>query len=296
MSAEQADVLVIGANGQLGSALKETRWPPTLRPQYASRQVLDITSRDSVAKWLDGSLCRIIVNVAAYTAVDRAEREVEQAFLVNSYGSAVLASEARKREIALIHISTDYVFDGILDRPYTECDEPRPANVYGASKLAGEIAALTVKRCVVLRTAWLISPFSENFAKAIVRKAQMHEPIRVVSDQIGSPTHAKDVAEAITTIAARLADDERCPTGVFHYVNAGHASRYELAQTLLNHTPWKKTPTPASTQDYKLPAKRPINSRLSNSKITAAFGIRPPHWHDEIPQLVDRLINMEPPL
>ncbi|ASE39407.1 dTDP-4-dehydrorhamnose reductase [Brevundimonas vesicularis] len=294
MNATRADVLVTGANGQLGSALKESRWPTTLRPQYASRHVLDITSHNSVAKWLDNSSCQIIINAAAYTAVDRAEQEVEQAFLINSYGPAVLASEARKRNIALIHISTDYVFDGTFDRPYAECDQPHPINVYGASKLAGEVAALTVRRCVVLRTAWLISPFSENFARAIVKKAQMHEPIRVVSDQIGSPTHAKDVAEAITTIAARLANDEQCPTGIFHYVNSGHASRYELAHALLDHTPWKTPPTPSSTQDYNLPAQRPINSRLSNNKIATSFGIQPTHWRDGIPQLVDRLINMEP--
>lgn len=293
MIPDRTDVLVTGADGQLGAALQETKWPSALRPHYASRRALDITIRESVSKWLDASPYRIIVNTAAYTAVDRAETEVDQAFLVNGYGPAVLASEARKRGMALIQISTDYVFDGTLDRPYTECDEPHPCNVYGASKLAGEFAALTAHRCVVLRTAWLISPFGENFARTILKKGATNEPIRVVSDQIGSPTHAKDLATAITTIAARLAADENCPTGVFHYVNTGHASRYELALTLLEHTLAKPAPSPASTQDYKLLAERPINSRLSNNKISAAFGIHPPDWRDEVPELVSRLTNME---
>ena len=294
MAEGPVDVLVTGGAGQVGLELQRARWPASVTIHAPTRDELDVASPDSVAALFAGRRYAAVINAAAYTAVDKAETEVAAAFAANAMGPALLADAARASAIPLVHVSTDYVFDGSLDRAYVEDDPVAPLGVYGASKLAGEQAVLAGHpRAVVLRTAWVLSPHRSNFLKTMLRLAVDRPDLRVVDDQHGCPTSARDIADALRTITLRLMGDPYAPTGTFHFVNAGETTWAGLAREIFDVSGAAGGPAATvegiATADYPTPARRPANSRLSTEKLTRASGVTPRPWRDAVAEIVDEL-------
>jgi dTDP-4-dehydrorhamnose reductase len=241
---------------------------------------------------------QVVVNAAAYTAVDRAESEPDQAFAINRDGAGNLAAEAALHGIPIIHISTDYVFDGSKTAPYVETDRPAPQGVYGHSKYEGELAvADTNPHHVILRTSWVYSEYGGNFVKTMLRLAKERPELRVVADQHGNPTHAGDLAEAIVKIAGMLASktDADSPWSVYHLAGQGETTWHGFAQHILHCAAQLGQPVvpviPISTAEFPTPAKRPANSRLDCSKAKANFGTALPFWQDSVRRCVEALMN-----
>lgn len=237
-----------------------------------------------------------IVSAAAYTAVDKAESEAELAFSVNSGGAGAVAAAARELGVPIVHISTDYVFDGSKDSPYVESDPTGPTSVYGASKLAGEVAVLAEHgNSAVLRTAWVYSPFSANFVKTMLRLAAERDEVGVVADQRGNPTSALDIATAVITVLENLArSDDPELRGVFHMTGTGEASWADFAEAIFVASAAANGPSARvrriSTSDYPTPAKRPANSRLDSSKLSRIHGVQLPDWRTSTKEVVTRLV------
>lgn len=239
-----------------------------------------------------------VINSGAYTAVDRAEGEAAAAFAANAFGPALLADATRVAGIPLIQVSTDYVFDGTGQGEYVEGDAVAPLGVYGASKLAGELAVRAGNpRSVVMRTAWVLSRHRANFLKTMLRLAADRPVLRVVDDQHGCPTSAHDIAEALKTITLRMIDDEAAPRGVFHFVNAGDTTWAGLAREVFALSAARGGPSAEvegiTTAEYPTPARRPANSRLSTQKIQREYGIVPRPWGAAVSEIVDQLSTME---
>jgi len=237
-----------------------------------------------------------VINAAAFTAVDRAESEIGTAFAVNATGPAHLAEATRASGTPLLHISTDYVFDGQKIGAYVEDDPVGPLGVYGASKEAGEQAVRAGNpRSVILRTAWLVSAHRQNFVKTMLRLARERRKLRVVDDQHGCPTSAADLAQAVAMMTLRLAEDPNAPTGTYHFVNSGTTSWYGLARHVFGLAPGLGGPNPTveaiKTADYPTPARRPVNSQLSVEKLTRDYGIVPRPWQEPISGLVAMLLG-----
>lgn len=285
-------ILVTGGQGQVGLELARQSWPADLSVDYPTRDELDIASQVSLATYLRGRRFDAIVNCAAYTAVDKAEEERDLAFLVNGEAPGWLADTG----IPLIHVSTDYVFDGSKPGYYAEDDPVAPLGVYGASKQEGERAVRAGQsRSVILRTAWVISAQRNNFLKTMLRVGATNPTLRVVDDQRGCPTSAADIAGAIRTIALRLIDDPAAPLGTYHFVNAGEASWCELAREIFALSAARGGPAAEveaiTTADYPTPAKRPANSRLSTAKIAADYGVEPRDWRTAVRDIVEELVG-----
>lgn len=288
-------IAVTGLTGQVVSSLIE-RAPNGVELLALGRPRFDLSSRDMVLASLRSVRCDAIVNAAAYTQVDKAESEPETAMTVNGVGAGYVAETASELKVPLLHLSTDYVFDGALDRPYREDDEPHPTGAYGRSKLEGEkqIAA-RCENCVILRTAWVYSPFGANFVKTMLRLGETRDEIGVVADQIGNPTSALDIADALLAIAERLVDDSDIRLrGVFHMSGQGEATWADMAEAIFSaaetqgHKPVRIKRI--ATADYPTPARRPANSRLDNAKLKANYGIALPNWRDSLNACVARLI------
>lgn len=297
----QSMVVVCGGGGQIGQALANEAWPVDMAPVFPTRSELDITDTESVARYLDGigSKISLLVNCAAYTAVDKAESAVAEAFQVNCQAGAVLAEACRSRDIPLLHVSTDYVFDGSGQGFYDEADPVAPQGVYGASKLGGELAVRSGNpRSIVLRTAWVVSPFRNNFVKTMLRLASERDELRVVADQTGCPTSAIDIAKALIVIGDRMVHDPACPFGIVHFVNAGEATWHELACEVFRVSAARGGPQPLltgiPTHEYPTPARRPANSRLSTDRIRQQFGIVPRDWRIAIEEIVAELVPLAP--
>ncbi len=287
--------LVTGGNGQVGRALRETPLPAGVELYMPGREVLDLADLPNMDRLLvDENICAII-NCAAYTAVDKAESEADLAHIINAKAAETLASAAAKATIPIVHVSTDYVFDGlVLERAYVENDPVDPQNIYGHSKLAGERAVLeSGARAIILRTAWVVSPFGNNFVKTMLRLGQERDALNVVGDQIGNPTSAHDIAATLLTMAARLEKDQTAPTGIFHFVNSGHANWYDLAARVFERASQHGFAIPElakiTTAEYPTPAKRPANSMLDTSKIREQYNMNIRPWQDAINEIVDRL-------
>ena len=239
----------------------------------------------------------VIVSAAAYTAVDKAESEPDQAFAVNANGGGAVARAANLLGVPLIHLSTDYVFDGTKPEPYVEQDKTGPRTRYGASKLAGEQRVSAAHSdSVILRTAWVFSPFGNNFVRTMLRVATDRDEVAVVADQQGSPTGALDLADAILAIATRLrADPDPALRGVFHLTNAGSASWADFAEAILSVSTSVGGPSAAvrriGTADYPTPALRPANSRLDCRLMSERFGITLRSWRDAVEPVVRRLLS-----
>lgn len=295
-----ARVLVTGGTGQLGFELSRIAWPEGVDVVFPDRATLDLGDSSSITAIFERGSWDAVVNSAAYTAVDAAEDNVANAFLHNAQGPAWLAEAAHKVDAAFVQISTDYVFDGSAINPYCEDSPVSPIGAYGASKLAGEFAVRAAHpHALVLRTAWVLGVHGNNFLKTMLRLGADRSHLGVVADQRGCPTSAADIAQAVRTIVLRQLADPGAPAGVHHFVNAGEASWCELARTIFELAGRHGAPTPAvtaiGTSDYPTRARRPANSRLDTSRITANFGIVPRPWQDAVAEIVDELCANERP-
>lgn len=276
---------VTGANGQLGLSLKKIagEYPHTF--VYSDLPELDITDTAAVERWVDGNHIERIVNCAAYTAVDRAESEPDAAWRVNALGPQVLAEVCAGRDIPLIHVSTDYVFDGTARRPYTEADTPHPLGIYGTTKRQGEIAVeQSGCRARVVRTSWLYSEFGHNFLKTMLRLGAEKERLTVVDDQHGSPTYAPNLARTIL----HLAENETENYDVYHYCDAGETTWYAFARTIFRLTGNPIPVAPIPTSDFPTAARRPAYSVLDTSKIRGA-GVAVPPWEKGVEECLKEM-------
>lgn len=290
------EILVLGGAGQVGTELQAYPWPDDVRVHAPDRQSLDITDEAAVAAALDARAYAALIVPAAYTAVDKAESEVAAAWRLNALAPAILAAETKRRGIPLVHVSTDYVFEGTGEGFYTPDAPVNPTSVYGASKAAGELAVRTGNpRHAIVRTAWVVSPHRANFVKTMLRLAGERDRLTVVDDQHGCPTSAADLAAALATIALRLVQDPAAPTGTFHFVNDGATTWCGFARAILDGSakrggrsvPVEGIPTSA----YPTPARRPANSRLSTQSLTDAYGIAPRPWNAALDDILDRLVG-----
>lgn len=286
-------VLVTGASGQLGSEIRFVGSEfKDLEFSFADKNVVDICDFEAVQKALQGY--DALINCAAYTAVDKAESEADKAFEINEKGAFNLAKACGKFGVKLIHISTNYVFDGKAYQPMLENAPTKPLGVYGKSKLAGEKAILSqnLAHCCIIRTSWLWSEFGANFVKTIARLANGHNEISVVSDQIGSPTNARDLARAICTILPKLKNIKG--TEIFHYANAGVASWFDFAYEIVCFLNLSCKVSPIKSSEYKTAATRPFYSVLDTDKIKAHFGVEIPHWRDSLAKVnLNNLIDFD---
>jgi dTDP-4-dehydrorhamnose reductase len=267
-------LLVFGQTGQVAREL--ARIAPGA--QFLSRDDADLTDPEACAQIIRQSDAEVIINAAAYTAVDRAETEAETAFLVNSASPAAMAKAAAEKAIPFVHISTDYVFDGRGARPWRSDDPVSPLGVYGQSKFAGENGIRTAAGVhVILRTSWVVSAHGANFVKTMLRLSETRDVLRVVSDQVGGPTPAAAIARAVVRIAKVLVANAG-PTGTYHFAGAPDASWADFARAIFTETGRKVTVDDISTEDYPTPAQRPANSRLDCTTLERDFGIKRPNW------------------
>lgn len=276
-----ANILVTGANGQLGSELRKIGFTALDEVFFTDVAELDITSYEAVARFVEEHEIDTIINCAAYTAVDKAEDEPELAAKINTEAVANLAKVANKQDCLLIHVSTDYVFDGTAEKPYSEKNSPCPVSVYGKTKLAGE-EAIKKSRClyIIIRTAWLYSTFGNNFVKTILRLAGERSEINVVSDQVGSPTYAEDLARAIVTIMEN--DDRGMFEGIYHFSDEGVCSWYDFASEIVRISGLPCRVNPVTTAEYPTKTQRPAYSVLDKTKIKNTFGVAVPRWQDSL--------------
>lgn len=290
------DLLVTGANGQLGHELQRTRLPEGWRVVALDRAALDLTDPDAIADKVAERPWAAVVNGAAYTAVDKAERDQVAAWQVNALAPAAFASACAAANIPLVQVSTDYVFSGDKQGAWAVDDPVAPLGVYGASKLGGELAVRTSgARHAIVRTAWVVSAHGHNFVKTMLRVGAERGALRVVADQHGSPTSAADLAAALVTIAVRLAEDADAPTGTFHFSNAGATTWAGFAAEIFRQSATRGGATASvegiATSDYPTPARRPANSLLAHDAIQHAYGITPRAWTEALGDILDELIG-----
>jgi dTDP-4-dehydrorhamnose reductase len=272
-------ILIIGSNGMLGTQLSNSTAPNTHTIEIikADREEIDITESSGVSRFIDAVSPDIIVNCAAYSNVDACETHISEAYAANSTGARNLASAGKQRGAKIIHISTDYVFDGTKKEPYRETDIPNPLSVYGKTKLAGELAIQeTTDNYAIIRTAWLFGPYKGNFVTAIVDKGRSDRSVSVVTDQIGSPTYTKDLCRAIRTVISQNL------RGLYHITNSGYCSRYEWAKAIFEITGEAVSVHPLKTADYRRPATVPANSSLECTKYTLATGQTMRPWREAL--------------
>lgn len=294
------NVLVTGRAGQLASALGEANTPKGLKIVCVGRPELDLTDAHSVAAAVNRFAPRLVINTAAYTAVDKAEAERDLAFAINGTAAGLLAEACERAHIPIIHISTDYVFDGTKSGPYDENDPVAPASVYGYSKLEGErLVAAACRRHVILRTSWVHSPTGHNFVRTMLRLAQSRSEISVVDDQTGCPTYAPHLADAILSVAAKAltAPGSSESWGTYHVAGSGAATWCELAREIFRLSEELGGPVAhlkaVATADYPTPARRPANSRLDSEKFARVFGARLPDWREGARECLMRLLQAQ---
>ena len=280
-------VLVTGKNGQLGKSIyKVVNRDSNHNAQdnefiFVGRKELDLSSQNNIDNYFDNNSFDIIINCAAYTAVDKAEEEQELANQINHLAVKQLAKIAKAQQAKLIHISTDYVFDGESDKPYTEADATNPINVYGKTKLAGEqvIQETMPNSAIIIRTSWTYSEYGNNFVNTMIRLGKERDELSVVSDQIGSPTYATDLANAILEI---IKNEEFKKAGqatqIYHYSNAGECNWYEFTKEIFELANIQCTISPITTEQYPAPAQRPGNTLMNKDKITKIFDFQIVNW------------------
>lgn len=293
-------VVTGGPNGQVLQSLVEQGHAAGHEIVALGRPDLDLAAGDdAIAAALAATGPEAVVSAAAYTTVDKAEDEPDLAFTINARGAGAIALAASELGVPLVHLSTDYVFSGSKASPYTELDATGPVSVYGASKLAGEEAVLAAhKDAVILRTAWVYSPFNANFVKTMLRLAEDRDELSVVADQHGNPTSALDIADAILKILPKLQGSVGSElSGIFHLTGQGDTTWAEFAQAIFSASGALGGPTasvrPIGSSDYPTRAKRPANSRLDNSKLAKTFGLRLPAWKHSLERVVTRLVRAQ---
>ena len=284
-------ILVTGGTGQVGIELRR-RSADVVAP---GRTELDLDDPRTIVAIVSSRPWAAVINAAAYTDVDKAESDVASAWRINAVAPAIFAAETARLGIPLLQVSTDYVFDGGKAGAYLSDDATGPLGVYGASKLAGEIAVSSANpRHAILRTAWVVSAHRGNFVKTMLRLGGERDLLRVVADQHGCPTSAADVADTLLRIAARLAGGA-APGGTWHFVNSGEASWYDLARAVFAGSVRRGRPAPTvepiSTADYPTPARRPANSRLDTTALEHDFGIKPRSWQAALDDILAELLD-----
>lgn len=275
-------ILVTGANGQLGKSIQKLAIDfPSFHFVFADSATLDITNSEKCAAFFENIKPDFCINAAAYTAVDKAENESEIAHSVNVIGTQNLVANCKKHNTTLIHISTDFVFDGQKSSPYFETDATHPINVYGKTKLDGEKVITTeLEKYYIIRTSWLYSEFGHNFYKTMLRLAQEKSSLNVVSDQVGTPTHATCLSAAILEIITKTAQLQNY--GIYHFSNLGQCSWYDFAKEIFEVNKIKITLNPIPTSSYPTAATRPKYSVLDKTKIMTTFGIKIKTWQQAL--------------
>ncbi len=281
-----AKVLLTGAHGQLGSEIRKIA--PREGFFFTDKKILDISDKAAVEAFVAEHAIDTIINCAAYTAVDKAEEEHEAAEAINHLAVKNLAEVAKARAIRLVHISTDYVFDGTNYKPYREDDPVNPTGVYGRSKLAGEeaIQEVSPKNSIIIRTSWVYSSFGNNFVKTMLRLGKEKEALGVIYDQVGTPTYAADLAEAILEIVPKLYNEA---PQIYHYSNEGVLSWYDFAKEIMKMAKLSCRIDPLESHEYSTPAKRPHYSVLNKTRIKRDFAIRIPYWKDSLERCLREL-------
>ena len=285
-------MVITGRDGQVARSLVERAEGHDVEIVPLSRPGFDLAgTAQSIISAIEGARPDVVVSAAAFTRVDDAEKERDRAFAINETGARAVAQAAHQSGIPLIHLSTDYVFDGAKPEPYDEEDRTEPDTAYGASKLAGEQAVLAEHQAaIVLRTAWVYSPFGTNFVRTMLRLAIDRDEVAVVADQRGNPTSALDIADAILAIAARPVSG-----GIFHMAGEGVATWADLATAVFEASSLRGGPTARvrriATADYPTAAHRPANSQLNTDRLAKTYGVRLPHWRSSLPDVVSRLLS-----
>lgn len=274
------NVLVTGSNGQLGSELKELSKNYNFNFFFKSKNELDITKLE-LKNFIEENKINAVINCAAYTAVDKAESEFVKANLINSIAVGHLAQICKDLEVKLIHISTDYVYDGKNYKPYNESDKTDPICVYGKTKLAGEIEIKRInpKNSIIIRTSWLYSSFGSNFVKTILKLASAKDELNIINDQVGTPTNAADLAYVILEILPKIKNDE---VEIYNYSNEGVASWFDFAKNIVEISNLTCKINPIKSTEYKCDAKRPYYSLLDKTKIKKDFNIKIPYYKDSL--------------
>lgn len=283
-------VLVIGSRGQVGTCLvSQLTQRADVELFTFDRQGLDITNSNSVTSCVESVQPNVIINAAAYTAVDKAEQDSQQCYAVNADAVESLAKAASKVGALMLHISTDYVFDGESDKPYTELDAENPQSVYGKSKLEGEKNVVVFcSRYAVLRTSWVFGEVGNNFVKTMLRLSNTRDEIGVVDDQVGAPTYAGDIASVLITMMDKMLRSDDDLSGIYHYSGAPYVSWFQFAEEIFSNvasqigSDKKIIVNPISTHEYPTPAKRPPDTRLDCRKIEKVFSITPSLWQNAL--------------
>ncbi|WP_141050517.1 dTDP-4-dehydrorhamnose reductase [Aliarcobacter cryaerophilus] len=282
------NVLVTGSNGQLGSEIKELSSNYNYNFFFTTRDDIDITSKDSIKEFCQTNSINVIINCAAYTAVDKAQSDIENADLVNRKAVKKLSIVAKELNIKLIHISTDYVFDGKNFKPYVEEFQTNPQSVYGKTKLDGEneIRDINPLNSIIIRTSWVYSYYGNNFVKTMLRLGKEKEELGVIFDQIGTPTYAKDLAKTILDIIPQI---ENSKVEIYNYSNEGVLSWYDFAKEIMKMAKLNCKIKAIETYQYPTPAKRPHFSLLNKSKIKSKFNLEISYWKDGLDDCLKRL-------
>lgn len=290
-------LLLFGGTGQVGTELRAVARARGVEIVAPPRSVLDLNDANAIAKMVEAYPWRVVINAAGYTAVDRAESEEATAWAINGKGAGTIAAATAAREIPVIHISTDYVFDGRKGAPYVESDNTAPVNAYGRSKLAGERAVRAANpRHFIVRTAWVYSLYGSNFVRTVLRLAGERDRLTIVADQRGCPTAACDIASACLQIAQRcVAEPGGAVSGTYHFAGGGEASWFEFASAIielagdrLNRVP---EIVPITTMDYPTPALRPADTRLDCTAVVREFGVALRPWRAALAETLDRLLT-----
>ena len=287
------NILVTGSDGQLGSEIQALSADMAgMAFTFTTINDLDITNGQAVEKALSTKQYHFLINCSAYTAVDKAESDRDTAFMVNAEATKILAEACRKSGTKIIHVSTDYVFDGQACVPYKEDHATNPQSVYGASKRLGETLLLEHQpECVIIRTSWLYSTYGHNFVKTILKYGQEREELKVVFDQIGTPTYAADLAQCILTIVEASATDNRFHPGIYHYSNEGVASWYDFAMQIAKGANLKCKIWPVESAEYPTQAARPFYSVLNKGKIKSQYKLEIPHWTKSLEICLNKLMT-----
>jgi dTDP-4-dehydrorhamnose reductase (EC 1.1.1.133) len=286
------NILVTGSDGQLGSEIQAiaSHWMG-LNFTFTTINELDITDEEAVNNILSTKPFQFLINCSAYTAVDKAETDRANAFLVNAQATKILAKACKNNQTRMIHVSTDYVFDGQSCTPYKEDQTTNPKSVYGESKLLGE-NYLTEHQpdSIIIRTSWLYSVYGNNFVKTILKYGREREELKVVFDQIGTPTHAADLAQCILTIVNTAAKENRFYPGVYHFSNEGVTSWYDFAVQIAAHAKLSCKIRPVESSEYPTQAARPFYSVLNKSKIKSQYHVEIPHWTQSLNNCLNHLL------
>ena len=291
------NILVTGSGGQLGSELhylveKQLVDISGLHFFFTDKTALNVTDHQSVKAFVEKNNINLIINCAAYTAVDKAEEDLELADALNREAVKQLALIAKEKDAGLIHISTDYVYDGTSHRPYTEDDPSNPQGIYSKTKLAGEyeIKQINPKNTIIIRTSWVYSSFGSNFVKTMLKLCKERDELDLISDQVGTPTYARDLARAILHIIKhpRKSQDK---IEIYHFSNEGGCSWYDFAKTIFELANIECKVNPIDTEEYPTPAKRPYYSLLSKSKIKKDFQMTIPYWRDSLKECLQIILK-----